>query len=111
MSVLRRLRPLDRAVLLVVFPIWLVVLSLHVVRWVTVGIAEPGVFVTVSECPGHPRVRSLRPSSLAESSGLRPGDEILRIGERDLECAGPVRFFAYAVEAMSEAQSAPIVYR
>ena len=112
MSVLRRLRPLDRAVLLVVFPIWLVLFSLHVVRWVTVGIAEPGVFVTArSECPGHPLVRSLRPSSLAESSGLRPGDEVLRIGERDLDCAGPVQFFVYALEAMSEAQSAPIVYR
>ena len=109
---LSRLRPLDRALLLTLLPIWALFLVLHTINAFEGRLVEPGVYVGSSPTPGgYPVVRSLRIATPAGSSGLAVGDELLRIGDRDLRGARPVRFFALAMEAIGPDQSSTVVYR
>ncbi|MEE8165776.1 MAG: adenylate/guanylate cyclase domain-containing protein, partial [Myxococcota bacterium] len=104
--------PLDRALLLLFGSIWVVLFGLHTVYAVTGRLAEPSVYVAVPENPdGFPIVRSLRIGAPAKSSGLEPGDELLRIGDNDLRGIGPIRFFALAMEAMGPDQRSRVAYR
>ncbi|MCH7707351.1 MAG: GAF domain-containing protein [Myxococcales bacterium] len=107
-----RLRPLDRAFLLIFLPLWMVVFVLHTINAFQGRLAEPGVYVTGPGDPdGFPVVQSIHIGAPAGSSGLVAGDELLRIGNSDLRGVGPVGFFAHAMQAMGSDQRAQVAYR
>ncbi len=107
---MNRLFPLDRILLLVLGPLYLFGLGSHIVREVRVGIAEPFLYVRAGEPDGYPTVQSLRSIGNAASSGLRSGDELLRIGHEDLRGVGPLGFFARAQAVMSPSARAEIEF-
>ena len=107
-----RLTPVDLGFLLIVVPVWLVAFALHTVNATTGRLTEPSVYVGYPEGPeGFPAVRSLRVGGAAESSGLQAGDELLRIGDNDLHGAGPLRFFAVAMQSMGTESRARVKFR
>ena len=107
---MRRLQALDRFLLLIIVPLWLGWFVLHVRTALTVGTAEPGVYVSSAGASEYPVVRSLRGGFAVATSGLRPGDRLTRIGEADLRGAGALGFFALAQQEMGTDQKAPLAY-
>jgi class 3 adenylate cyclase len=106
---LARLKPLDRALLVTLLPLWAVLFPLHVkyaaegrLAWLMLGasVSSP------EDAASYPSIRSVAndPSILtwAQISGLQPGDRLVRIGNRDLGGVGPIGFFARAAEQASD---------
>jgi class 3 adenylate cyclase len=59
---------------------------------------------------GYPTVRSLWPGTAAETSGLAPGDRLLRVGDLDLRGVGRVGFVARTLEAAGAAGAVPVAF-
>ena len=106
---LARLKPLDRALLVTLLPLWAVLFSLHVKyaaegrnAWLMLGasVSSP------EDAASYPSIRSVAndPSILtwAQTSGLQRGDRLVRIGNTDLRGVGPLGFFARAAEQASD---------
>jgi class 3 adenylate cyclase len=109
---LARLSPLDRALLLTLGPLWLICLATFVHQATRGGIVWPGVRVSRPEAPDrYPVVIGFWPGMGAEGSGLRPGDELVRVGSAFLGGVGPIGFFARALEERGTEHAVSVTYR
>jgi class 3 adenylate cyclase len=106
---LARLKPLDRALLVTLLPLWAVLFPLHVkyaaegrLAWLMLGasVSSP------EDAASYPSIRSVANDASiltwARISGLQPGDRLVRIGNTDLRGVGPIGFFARAAEQASD---------
>jgi class 3 adenylate cyclase len=97
---MRRLRPLDIALLVTLVPLWLGSFALYLQRVVRGDLTRVPVFIWApKDANTYPIVRGFRPGTGAEAVGLRVGDQLLRVGEADLRGVGPLGFVARAYEA------------
>lgn len=60
----------DRLLLGIVVPIWLVVFGLHVRAAILTGLAQPGIFVVTPNADQYPRVGGVRPEQGSEADEL-----------------------------------------
>ena len=107
-----RLRPLDRALILILVPIWVACFALSV-RSVVRGDGRPVVGISAPvDAESYPtatgRVYPLARSSF-EASGLRRGDRLIRMGDVDLRGVAPLRFAALSSEQATGGQRVPLV--
>ncbi len=100
---MRRLRPLDRVLLGVGLPLWIVCFGLHVKEWSRGRLAW--IPLTVSGAPtpdAPPMVSGFLPGMHGGALELEPGDRLLRAGRADLRGVGP---FGFAAATWSQAGS------
>jgi class 3 adenylate cyclase/MFS family permease len=94
---MRRLRALDRALLLTIVPLWALCVTLHGVR----AFEDRVGWLPVQVAPGaYPIVSGLMPN--AETGDLAVGDVLRRVGETDLAGAGRVGFWTRTWAALDE---------
>ena len=93
-----KLTRVDRLLLGIVVPIWLVVFSLHVRAAFRTGLAQPGVFVVTPDADQYPWVGGGRPEQANQAGELQPGDRLLRAGDVDLRGVGHIAFDAIAID-------------
>lgn len=109
---MRRLRPLDRALLFGLLPLWAVCFVLYVGRAAHGRLAWVPIAVQAPENPtAYPTVREFLPGAEAKQSGLIVGDQLIRVGEIDLRGVGPFGFVARAYEATGSDRQVPIVFQ
>ena len=97
-GVLRRLRPLDRALLFTLVPLWLVCFGMTA-KSALDHIGYSSVFVAAPEgLSSYPTVIGFQPWLSGATSGVQVGDLVLRVGEVSLQDSGPIRFFALVAE-------------
>ena len=95
----KRLRRLDRVLMLALLPVWLLCLGLHVYQATHGRVAFTNWLVSPPRQPdGYPTLRSFAPMFEAEPGDLRVGDRLIRIGEADLRGVGRLGYFARALE-------------
>jgi class 3 adenylate cyclase len=98
----RRLRPLDKALLTVFLPLWVVCFGLHAKEWARGRLAWIPLTVASAAAPDEPpSVSGFLPGAAAESPEFRVGDRLLRVGAAPLQGAGP---FAFAAAVWSQAR-------
>jgi class 3 adenylate cyclase len=98
---LRRLGTLDRALLALFVPLWLVCFALHVKQWRAGELA----WVPVTVAPAsdeYPAVSGFWPNSDAAVGALRLGDRVERVGAHELRGAGRLDFLAAVYQAARE---------
>jgi class 3 adenylate cyclase len=103
--------PVDRLLLLVVMPVWLLAFGLHVREGLRSGLAQPGFFVSRVASGPHPVVRGFRLEQMREAGAVREGDVLLRVGAVDLRGVGNIGFDALAIAEAGASGEAPLVYR
>ena len=84
----------DKIFLGLILPLWLLCFGLHLKSHFQYGLMETGIYVDFAGEGRHPIIRSIHAGYAASASGLKPGDQLTRIGNSDLLGAGPFRFFA-----------------
>lgn len=110
-----RLAPLDRALVLILVPIWIVCFAIGV-RTQLRGGGTAALEVTVEAADRHPTLtgyfspffHSIDP--LAEA-GLRPGDQLIRVGDADLRGVGTFGLYARVIEESSGSLSVPVAFQ
>ena len=106
------LRTLDRALILILVPIWVACFALSV-RSVVRGDGRPGLGVSApADAESYPTVNGqiyymTRPSY--EASGLRRGDRLIRMGEVDLRGVHPFHFVALSSEQAAGGERVSLV--
>jgi class 3 adenylate cyclase len=106
----RRLRVVDAALLALLAPLWALCVVLHVVRASEHRVAW--LPVQVEEGPaGLPVVRGFVAGVGGGAPGLEPGATLLRVGDRDLQGVGALRFTAAAWAELSPQLRAPLVWQ
>jgi signal transduction histidine kinase/CheY-like chemotaxis protein len=88
----------DRLLLWALVPVYLLCLALHVAEVRRSGLAQLPVWAYAPAGSEFPVVGGYRVETDSRDSGLRPGDRLLRVGDRDLRGAGHIRFDALALE-------------
>ena len=107
---MRRLNAFDRALLLVLLPVWLLSWLLALSSAVRDTAYSP-FFVAASEEPGgHPTIAGIVPGLGGEDAALQPGDRLVRIGSRDLGGAGPIRVYVTVAEQAGSDSRFDVVY-
>src|SRR5262245_24594577 len=108
--VMRRLLRLDKALLLVLVPLWGLCFVLYLddlargrLAWVPLAVAAP-------ERPdGHPSVRGVTVLALGWDAGdFRIGDRLLRLGSADLRGVGQIGFIVRAYEEAGPEHRVPV---
>ena len=100
-------RTLDTALLLALFLPWLVVLALHVREVARSGLAQPTFFVSQpAHADAYATVRGFRFEQRGDVSDLRVGDELRRLGDRDLRGVGNIGVDAAAIAEASDGRVA-----
>jgi class 3 adenylate cyclase len=95
----RRLAPLDLALLLVLAPLWAVALGLHATLALRGDLAWVPIEVRPADGPaGYPTLVAFWPGVQPEVGELSPGARLLRVGAADLAGAGRVGFLLRAYE-------------
>ncbi|MDJ0869086.1 MAG: hypothetical protein QNK03_23460, partial [Myxococcota bacterium] len=110
---LSRLAPLDKALLLILVPLWLVCFGLAVRSQV-----EGGGFivlgVSLADSASYPMLTGhyyrLHSSNPLELAGLRAGDRLMRLGDADLRGVGGFGFFLHAIREAGRDPDATLVY-
>lgn len=107
-----RVNRLGLFLLATLVPIWVVAFGLHLKQVAAGRLAWVGVFVS---CPRsdkeYPIVRGFWPGTdAAESSGLEPGDRVLRVGSTDLRGADPIGFVAHALAQADKRLNVAVVF-
>jgi len=108
-----RLAPLDKALVLILVPLWVVCFALGVRTQIRGGgVVQLGL--SVEDADSHPTLTGdfpfYLPADLLEEAGLRAGDTLLRVGEADLRGAGSLTFTGIAREQSGRDLSVPLVY-
>jgi class 3 adenylate cyclase len=108
---MRRLRPLDAVLLVVLVPLWVVCFTLYVkvvargrLAWVPVSVRAP------ENAESYPTVREFLPGTGAGGSGLVIGDRLIRLGQADLRGVGPFGFVARAYEEAGSDLRVPVAF-
>ena len=105
----RALGRLDRTLLLVLVPLWVLSFSLHVREVVRSQLVWPWVWVERAADPGAgPTLVGVWPQFVRLAPGLEPGDRILRVGERSAAGFGPVGFAAAALASADAGRRVPL---
>ena len=97
-----RLAPLDKALVLILVPLWVVCFALSVqtqVRgggWAVVGLS-------LQDSQSYPTLngqfsRLIHSSDPLAEAGLRAGDRLIRLGDTDLRGLGTLGFVAHSIE-------------
>ena len=103
---------LDRLLLLILGPIWLVCAGVFVHQVLHGGVVWPGVLVASPAAPdSYPLVVGYWPGMEPEGHGLRVGDHVVRVGTVELAGVNAVGFFADVLELRGTAHSVPVEYR
>jgi hypothetical protein len=102
---MRRLRRFDRALLVILVPLWGVCFGLYLYRVVHDRLAWMPVFVSApSSEKDYPIVSGFWLDSGAEQAGLTLGDRLIRVGDVDLRGVGPFGFVVRAYESVDQEQ-------
>ncbi len=107
---MRRLGTADSVLLALLAPLWALCVALHVVRASEHRIAWLPIQVEAGS-DDLPVVRGFLAGEEGGAPGLEPGDTLLRIGDRDLEGVGALRFTAAAWAELGPQLRAPLVWR
>jgi class 3 adenylate cyclase len=91
----RRLRPIDLALIATFGPLWVLCITLHTVQASQGRIAWMPL-QAASGPAGYPVVRGLIAGTQTDRLSLRPGDTLLSVGDRDLDGVGGFEFPAVA---------------
>jgi class 3 adenylate cyclase len=104
----KRLRPLDRALLFILVPLWGCWFALYLNNLSRGRVGFLPIVVSVPENPNdYPRVRGF----WGEPWGnLKIGDHLVRIGGENLRGVWPVGFFARAFKETEAAHRVPVVF-
>lgn len=106
---MRRVRPLDLVLLIIVTPLWFGCLALHGNEVMQGRLAWVPVFVTTpTDSTGYPIVREFWPGVDAHPMGLEPGDQLLHVGAANLQGAGPWEFVAHVYEQAGSTRNVPV---
>ncbi|MBW2448744.1 MAG: hypothetical protein JRG83_22910, partial [Deltaproteobacteria bacterium] len=109
-----RLAPLDKALVLILVPIWVVCFSLGVKSQIDGGgFAALGLSIEAPDA--YPVLtggfqRAPHASDPLGPAGLRAGDRLIRLGEIDLRGVGTLGFAARSFDVGKRGLSAPVVY-
>lgn len=96
---LARLQPIDRWLLLIGTPVWVLCFAFNVQSWVG-GTGYPPIGIPVFQGEGeYPVLEVLAPIVSFEGSEVRVGDRLVRVGRFDMRGVGSFRFFLHFVEA------------
>jgi hypothetical protein len=111
---LSRLAPLDKALLLILVPLWVVCFALGVRTQVRGGgVAIMGLSVEDAESypalTGEFDIAVHRSNPLAEA-GLRVGDRLVRLGDADLLGVGTAGFAARTLDEAGQDRRVPLVF-
>lgn len=101
---MRRLPLADRWILLTLVPLWFICQLLHVDRQVSpLPLAWLPVYLEAAPGPEQgPRVIGLWPETERLAEAIRPGDELIAVGERSLRGASRLRVWMEAFPAAEE---------
>jgi class 3 adenylate cyclase len=95
-----RLAPLDKALVLILVPLWVVCFALSVKTQIQ-DMRTIGIGLSVASADGYPVLDGgFDAASLTnplEAAGLRAGDQLLRVGDADLRGVGSIGFAARAL--------------
>jgi class 3 adenylate cyclase len=113
---LSRLAPLDRALVLILVPLWVVCFALGVRNQVRGGpLAVSGLGLTVEDAESYPTLtgeffRAVHPSDPLVEAGLRAGDRVVQVGGADLRGVGSMLgFSALILDEAGRDLSVPLV--
>ena len=109
-----RLAPLDRALVLILVPIWVVCFALAV-RTQVRGATGAFVGLSVEDADRYPALTGefshvFHPSDPLAQAGLRAGDRLVRLGDAGLLAVGTLGFLARSVEEAGRDRSVPLVF-
>ncbi|MDH3213388.1 MAG: hypothetical protein OEM05_12970 [Myxococcales bacterium] len=110
-----RLEPLDKALVVILVPLWVVCFALSVRTQIDGGgVVAGGLGLSVEDAESYPALTgefsTLYPSNPLEKAGLRPGDVLVRVGGTDLRGVGTTGFQGYARAEAGRGLSVPVVY-
>ena len=100
---------LGKLLLLVLTPVWVASFCLAIVQTANGNFGDAHLTAAAESPDDHPRIGTIRWSRVADESGLRPGDTIVRAGAVDLRGAGPFSSQALILE-QAEGHLVPIAY-
>ena len=96
-----RLAPLDKALVLILVPLWAVCFALGVKTQVDGG-GFASLELSVGDAQSYPALTGqfsmVHPSDPLEKAGLRAGDQLVRLGDADLRGVGTFGFRARTQE-------------
>jgi class 3 adenylate cyclase len=113
--VLSRLAPLDRTLVLILVPLWLVCFGLGV-RTQMLGLGVVQLVVSVEDAESYPTLTGeysgfVHRSSPLAAAGLRAGDRLIRLGDADLRGVETGGFVIRSVEqSAGDKRHLPLVY-
>ncbi|MCZ6465230.1 MAG: hypothetical protein O7A09_12925, partial [Proteobacteria bacterium] len=99
-----RLSPLDKALVLILVPLWVVCFGLGVRNQLLGGpVAFTGLGLSVEDAESYPALtgefaRIFQPSDPLAEAGLRAGDRLVRVGDADLRGVGTLGFAARTLD-------------
>jgi signal transduction histidine kinase len=106
----RRLTAVEKLLLATLLPVFAASFALHVESLVTIGLAQPPVWIEPPAASAYPRVGGYLVETGRGGAELERGDRLLRIGSRDLRGLGPLHFRAAAMQQAGLARAADVVY-
>jgi class 3 adenylate cyclase len=114
LGMLSRLAPLDKALVLILVPIWVVCFTLGVRKQVRGG-GTAVLGLSVEDALSYPALtgefaRFIHPFDPLAEAGLRAGDRLIRLGDADLRGVGTLGFTARAHEQGERVLSVPLVF-
>jgi len=103
--------PLDKLLLAVLLPIWVVCFGLCL-RALLLGRPPliPSVAVWADEASAYPAVDYLAPWKDLDESGIEPGDRLIQIGGTDLQGVGPLGFWVRFQEEAEYGKRVGVIY-
>ena len=109
---MRRLAPLNRALVAILVPLWLVCFGLSIKTQLHGG-QFPRLALSVEDGASYPAVTGVffftDPQGL-ENAGLRRSDLLVRVGRADLRGVGALGFAGRAIEEAGRDPSVALVY-
>ncbi|MCZ6465204.1 MAG: hypothetical protein O7A09_12790, partial [Proteobacteria bacterium] len=112
---MRRLAPLDKALVLILVPLWVVCFTLSVRTQVRGGGWLAGVGLSVEDSESYPALsgqfsRLINSSDPLAEAGLRAGDRLIRLGDADLRGLGTLGFTAHSIEQGRRGLRLPLIF-
>jgi class 3 adenylate cyclase len=112
---LSRLAPLDKALVLILVPIWVVCFALGVRTQVRGGGYTVGLALSVEDADHYPELtgefsRLLHQSDPLAEAGLRAGDRLIRLGNADLRGVDTLGLVTRTVDETRGELSVPLVF-
>jgi len=110
---LSRLAPFDKALVLILVPLWVVCFSLAVKTQIEVrGYADLGL--SLADAESYPALTGkfyrAHPLNVLEEAGLRAGDLLVRVGGADLRGVGTLGFLLRSAEEAGQDLRVAVVY-